>query len=90
MDELKLVVEKSTLHNQVSNEQLARFMAQQSSAPGSLIWDKRKTTKISQKHQKIRKIDPKNKIFLRKLSEFSQNSQNFRMKIDKNHKKELN
>ena len=44
-----MVVEKSTLHNQVSNEQLARFMAQQSSAPGSLIWDKRKTTKISQK-----------------------------------------
>jgi len=52
-----MVVEKSTLHNQVSNEQLARFMAQQSSAPGSLIWDKRKTTKISQKkNQKIRKI----------------------------------
>ena len=81
------MVEKSTLHNQVSNEQLARFMAQQSSAPGSLIWDKRKTTKIS---QKIRKINLKNKIFFRKLSEFSQNSQNFRMKIDKNHKKELN
>ena len=68
-----MVVEKSTLHNQVSNEQLGRFMAQQSSTPGSLIWDKRKTTKISQNKSKNQKNSFETLIFIRKLSEFSQN-----------------